>query len=159
MANLPSFIVSTLHAEFEDFPWVASKVADDDTPHVDLRVIQVREESDLVVVQLRAQPGWKSELHKHYGMTFGITHRGAWSHDPNSFSYRASSFVSEPVGELHRFRNGPEVTEVTYIIFGHQDLYDEAGQAVTGRVDPPALLEGYYTGCEEQNLARPNVLN
>jgi hypothetical protein len=152
-AALRDLMVTTLHAEIDDFPWIAINEGQE------LKVLQVRPSQDLIVVHLRAKPFFVGGLHKHIGFTFGYTTKGAWSHSVKEFPYKPHSYVCEPINELHRFCNGPEVSEAFYITIGKQEYYDERGKEVIRRNTPESLLAMYYQKCEEAGLRRPNVLS
>jgi quercetin dioxygenase-like cupin family protein len=144
--------ISTLHTRYADFPWVPAE------PGMEVRVIQVRPSDSLISIQFRAQPGARTGLHRHQGLVFGITTKGAWGHDPAKFPYLPGSYVCEPIGELHRFHNGPDISEVYYISIGYQENIDEVTGEPISRSNPAASLERYLARCEELGFARPNVL-
>ena len=99
MNALEQLVVTTLHAKFEEFPWVST------IEGTEMRVVHARPAQKMHVVQFRAYPGARSGLHRHLGTVIGITTRGAWSHDPKDFLYKPDSYICEPT-ELHRFFNG-----------------------------------------------------
>jgi 2,4'-dihydroxyacetophenone dioxygenase len=152
MTNLKKLLVSTAHAQFDNYPWIEF------LPGQELKVVQARLADNLTVIQFRAQPGVRSGLHRHMGFVFGVTTKGAWSHDPDDFAYHPNSYVCEPLGELHRFYNGPQVTEACYISIGDTEYFDDEGREVVGRSDPAKLVTEYLAKCEERRLPRPNVL-
>ena len=152
MGALQDLIISTKHAKFDDFPWVEM------FPGMELKICQARPDENFLVNKFRAQPFAKSGLHKHMAPLFGITLYGAWSHHPTDFAYKPDSFITEPVDELHRFHNGPDLTEVIYIMFGGAKDYDEEGREEIGSYTCGDMVTRYLERCEELGLARPNIL-
>lgn len=152
MTNLKDLIVSTLHSSFDDHPWVEFNKGQE------IKVVHVRPSENLIAMQLRAQPFVIGTPHKHVGFTFGFTTRGAWSHNPKTFPYKPNSYVCEPINELHRYCNGPEISETYFINIGEQQYYDDEGREVIRRSTPETLLAKYFQKCEEAGLPRPNVL-
>jgi 2,4'-dihydroxyacetophenone dioxygenase len=133
---LTDLAVNTLHAEFEDFPWVVS------ADRMEMRVVHARKREKMMVVQFRAYPGARSGLHRHLGPVLGLTTKGAWSHDPKAFLYKPNSYICEP-NELHRFYNGPDITEAFYITHGDTEWFDDEGREVINRTRArPPLLSG-----------------
>jgi len=124
MASVSDLIVNTLHKNIEDIPWMPAG------PGMEYRHIHTDEVSGINVAQMRAQPFATTGFHRHEGMVLGLTTRGAWSHDPSDYCYKPGSFISEPK-EVHRFFNGPEVSEV-YFIAGPGDMVpcDEDGNVI-----------------------------
>ena len=59
---------------------------------------------------------------------------------------------------MHRFYNGPEITEAIYVSYGETEYYDEEGREVISRSNAAASLARYFQLCEEQGLPRPNIL-
>lgn len=108
MDAIKDLVVNTLHKNIEDIPWTPAG------PGMEYRLIHSDEQSGINVTQMRAQPWATTGHHRHEGMVLGITTRGAWSHDPKDFCYKPGSFIAEPK-EVHRFFNGPEVSEVFFI--------------------------------------------
>lgn len=151
MNDLTKLLVSTLHAKFDDYPWITF------TPGLEVRLVHARPSQNLTVVQLRAQPGARSGLHRHLAPTFGFTTKGAWSHDPHDFAYQPNSYVCEP-NELHRFHNGPAVSEAYYINTGDSEQFDDEGREVISRRNAAQYLQNYLQQCEEAGLPRPNIL-
>ena len=153
MKHLEHLLITTLHKKFDDHPWVSVYKGSG----TESRLLHARPEQKMTVVQFRACPGARTGLHRHLGPVLGITTKGAWSHHPEEFPYQADSYVCEPT-ELHRFHNGPDLTEVFYINLGDTEWYDEEGREVIGRTNASIVVERYLQGCEEMGLPRPNVL-
>jgi quercetin dioxygenase-like cupin family protein len=148
-----ALLITTLHRDLAQYPFVQM------FPGMEMKVIQARPSEKIVVVQIRAQPYCRSTLHRHEGFTFGLTTKGAWSHNPERFPYEPDSYVCEPVNELHRFHNGPAVTEAFYLIQGDVVHYDEEGREEIRRSSAGSTLSRYLENCEDAGLARPNVLS
>lgn len=150
--SLDKLIISTLCSNFDDVPWVEA------SPGMESKVVHARPADRLMVIQLRAQPGVRSGLHRHLGLTLGITSKGAWSHHPREFPYKVNSYICEAVNELHRFQNGPGVSEVYFVNIGDVEFFDDEGREMIGRYTAADQLKGYMAKCEELGLPRPNVL-
>lgn len=151
MNALEKLMVTTLHANFDQFPWVELYKGQE------IKLVHARPEENLTVIQIRAQPGIIGGLHRHLGPTFGFTTRGAWGHDPVEFPYHPNSYVCEP-NELHRFHNGPNVSEAYYINTGIHEAYDPEGREVIRRTSAGDFLKTFLEKCEEQGKPRPNIL-
>ena len=150
-ATIQKLIVTTLHADFDDFPFVEFYKGQE------IKLVHARPEQNLSVVQIRAQPFIVGSLHRHMGPTFGFTTKGAWGHDLVEYPYHPNSYVCEP-NELHRFHNGPGVSEAYYINTGDHVTYDPEGREEIKRTTAAGFLKAYLEKCEEMRLPRPNVL-
>lgn len=144
-------IITTLAANFDDFPWVELYKG------IEIKLIHARPEENLSVVQIRAQPFTSGGWHRHAAHTFGFTTRGLWGHDPKEFHYAPNSYVCEP-NELHRFHNGPGVSEAYYINTGDNIRYDPEGREEVGRSNAADVLRIYLEKCEAAGLPRPNII-
>ena len=152
MNHLDKLLISTLHVQFDDYPWVLA------SPGMEMRLVHARPADKLTVIQLRSQPGARTGLHRHLGLVIGLTTKGAWSRDPKNFCYLPNSYVCEPLGELHRFHNGPQVTEAYYISQGNAEYFDDEGREIIERTDTAQFVEYYLSKCEELGQPRPNTL-
>ena len=152
MNALAEVLVHTLDAQFNDFPYVNGREG------MDMKVVLAREDEELLVVQFRARPHVRSGLHRHPKSVFGFTTRGAWSHEPDNFKYQPDSFICEPINELHRFINGPDVTEGYFISHGGSEYVDEATGEVVSRFGAADALTNYLQKCEAAKIPRPNIL-
>jgi hypothetical protein len=141
----------TLVVQGEDIPWVKG-------PGWERRILQARVKDGMLVTQDRFHPGFKYGLHRHRAPVLGYTLKGAWSHEATNFPYTAGSYIYEQVDNLHRFYNGPEISEVIYIQFGEVENVDPETGAVTSRSSVASDLAAYFERCEAQGLARPNIL-
>jgi len=144
-------IINTLSANFDDVPWVELYKGQE------IKLIHARVEENLSVVQIRAQPFTSGSWHRHLSPTFGFTTKGLWGHDPNEFHYAPNSYVCEP-NELHKFHNGPGVSEAYYINTGDNVRYDAEGKEEVGRSGAKEFLKLYMEKCEAMGLPRPNIL-
>ncbi len=151
MTSLNKLLVSTLHADFDDYPWIQAD------PGMEIKLVHARLQDNLTVIQFRAQPGARTGLHRHTGLVVGLTTKGAWSHDPHNFPYLPNSYVCEPLGELHRFHNGPEISEAYYLSLGDAEYFDDTGRELLYRTNVPQFVEFYMNKCEEIGKPRPNV--
>lgn len=144
--------INTYHADTRDYPWVT--MADG----VENRLLQARIDENILVLMVRAHPGASSVLHRHLGPVFGLTLKGAWGHRPEQFPFLPGHYICEPVNEVHRFHNGPGVSEIFFVYHGDVEVLDESGTEVLARGNAATSLQHYLQQCEEQGFARPNVL-
>ena len=136
MHSIADLLVNTYHVDIEDIPWTQTR------PGMEVRRIYSDPERGISVLQMRAQPWVTTPPHRHEGMVLGITTRGAWSHDPKEYVYKPGSFIAEP-NEVHRFFNGPEISEVFFISGPGATIdYDEAGNEVVRKAGPDDALQG-----------------
>ena len=142
----------TQHVQTEDVPWVQVD------PLVEARILQVRPQDSLVAYQQRFQPGYKYQLHRHTGMVFGLTTRGAWGHKPDDLCYTKGVYLFEPAGVVHAFFNGPEISEAIFIVLGEVQDLDPETKEVVRTSSAGAFLDEYFTLCEKQGKPRPNIL-
>lgn len=144
--------ISTQHALLDDYPWIEM------SPKIETRVLQARPDDHMIMIQTRAHPGAISMLHRHLGPVFGLTQKGAWGHHPSEFPFRPGSYICEPLHELHRFHNGPDISETFFVYHGDVEIMDDSGKEVLGRSNAATLLAHYFQQCESRGLPRPNVL-
>ena len=145
--------ISTKHVLLEDYPWIVM------TPGIESRVVQARPAEEMIVIQTRAHPGATSALHRHLGPVFGLTQQGAWGHHPTVFPFRPGSYICEPLNELHRFHNGPGISEMFFVYHGDVEIMDDSGCDVLARSNAATALAHYLQQCESLGLPRPNVLD
>jgi quercetin dioxygenase-like cupin family protein len=141
----------TLVVQGDDIPWVKG-------PGWERRILQARVKDNMLVTQDRFHPGFHFGLHRHLAPVLGYTLKGAWSHEATNFPYVAGSYIYEQVNNLHRFYNGPEVSEVIYVQFGDVEVMESDGKTVASRSSVASDLAAYFQRCEEQGIARPNIL-
>lgn len=143
----------TLHVDEAQIPWTPAEAGQEQ------RVLQARPDEGFVVTQSRYQPFYTHGLHRHTGHVFGFTTHGAWGHVEGDYPYKAGVYLYEPAGVVHRFFNGPAVSEATFVIFGAVEALDPDTGRVTGRADAAAILARYHQRCEAAGLPRPNLLS
>lgn len=141
----------TLHIHADDLPFV------DYMPGLELRYLQARPEENISVVELRAAPGAMTGLHRHAAPVFGITTRGQWGHD-TSYEYRPGSYIFETPGVVHRFMNGPEITQAYFISTGAYEPIDAETLEVVGATTMQDGVTAYFEACEAAGHPRPNIL-
>jgi quercetin dioxygenase-like cupin family protein len=142
----------TLVVQGDDIPWVKG-------PGWERRILQARVKDNILVTQDRFHPGFSYGLHRHLAPVLGYTLKGAWSHESSNFPYTPGSYIYEQTGNLHRFYNGPEISEVIYVQFGDVENIGPDGETVISRNCVASDLAAYFQRCEEQGIARPNILD
>jgi 2,4'-dihydroxyacetophenone dioxygenase len=135
----------TLHIDAASQPYVEME------PGLEYRLLHVRASDQLVVTQIRAQPFAVSKLHRHLAPVFGLTQSGVWGHD-DQYLYRPGTYVYETPGVLHRFMNGPQVTEATFISLGDMEYVDAASMSVTGVASPDALVAAFAAALDGRTV-------
>ena len=134
-----------------------------DLPFVDigdgskLKVLQVKVEEGLWIIENIFQAGYEIETHKHTGPVYGYTTSGAWKYKEYDYVNRAGSFLYEPAGSVHTLQCIEDETRVWFQMYGANINLDAQGN-ITSVVDGQLTLEFYYAMCEQQGLPRPNVL-
>ena len=141
----------TLHLSSADVPWVPL------TDSTEIRVVHGRVSESFVVSQFRAAPGATTKLHRHCAPVFGFTTLGNWGHDTRHL-YRPGTYIYETPMVVHRFLNGPEVTEVYFVNHGDIETFDDRGREVVSRSTVADAIARYFAACESMGLPRPNVL-
>lgn len=141
----------TLHLATEDLPWAPLAEG------METRIIHARLEEGYLATQVRAHPGVVSQLHRHGTPVIGYTTKGAWGHD-RRFEYRPGTYIFETPGVLHRFLNGPNVSEVFFNSHGDIEMVDPETKEVVSTLTPADRVAAYFSMCEELDLPRPNVL-
>lgn len=152
MNTAETLLISTLHARFEDYPFINF------APGIEIKLVHARPSQELTVIQMRVQPFAKTGLHRHMAPQYGLTTVGAWGHDPHEFPYGPNSYICEPIGEIHRFHNGPELSEAYFIRTGETESFDDERRS-TGRQNAAGFLKMYLERCEAAGLQRPNILS
>ena len=153
MTSIKDVTAATLHVATDDLPWGTT------APGFETRMIHCNLEEGFSVNQIRVQPGVEQGWHRHEAPIFAYTTAGAWGHN-RKYEYRPGTYVFETPGVVHRFLNGPEVTEAFFISTGHADaqFLDMTSGDVIRTVTQADLLEFYLHACEELGIPRPNVL-
>ncbi|MDE8654528.1 cupin domain-containing protein [Novosphingobium album (ex Liu et al. 2023)] len=145
-------ILWTTHVDCADIPWITV------APGLEQRVLQARPDENLIVTQSRYQPHFTHGLHRHLGPIHGYTIAGAWGHEDGRYPYRPGVYLYEPAGVVHRFFNGPAVSQAMFVTFGDIELLDPATRAVIRRDDAAGQARRYLEGCEAAGVARPPIL-
>ena len=135
----------------------------DDLPFVEigggnqLRVLQVKEEEGLWIIENIFQKGFEVETHRHTGPVWGYTVSGGWKYKEYDYVNRAGSFLYEPAGSVHTLQCVEDDTRVWFHMYGCNLNLDEAGN-VTSVADGAGTLAFYLAMCEQQGLGRPPVV-
>lgn len=140
-----------VHVGADDLPWV--DIGDGSK----LRVLHVKPEEGLWIVENVFQAGYQVPTHKHTGPVWGYTVSGAWRYLEYDYVNRAGSFLYEPAGSTHTLRADEDDTQVWFHMYGSNLNLDADGN-VESVFDGPGTLEAYYALCEAEGLPRPNVL-
>jgi quercetin dioxygenase-like cupin family protein len=135
----------------------------DDLPFVDigdgslLKVIQVKPQEGLWIVENIFKAGYEVDRHRHTGPIYAYTQSGAWQYKEYDYVNRAGSFLYEPAGSEHTLQAIEDNTRVWFQMYGSNINLDADGN-ITSIVDGQLSLDFYLAMCEEQGLPRPNVL-
>ena len=135
----------------------------DDLPFVDigdgsmLKVIQVKPQDGLWIVENIFKAGYEVEKHRHTGPIYAYTRSGAWCYKEYDYVNRAGSFLYEPAGSVHTLQCIEDDTQVWFQMYGSNINLDAEGN-ITSVVDGALTLEFYLGMCEEMGLPKPNVL-
>ena len=144
-------LLKTLHVHSEDLPFIEF------LPGYESRILHVRPSDKLVVTQVRAQPGSMSALHRHPSPVYGWTLDGSWGHD-HEYKYRPGTYIFETPSVIHRFVNGPSVTEAVFVSTGDLEFIDPETREVINVARPQELLDIYVAASEELGY-KPKVLS
>ncbi|MFK7975529.1 MAG: 2,4'-dihydroxyacetophenone dioxygenase family protein [Halioglobus sp.] len=135
----------------------------DDLPFVDigdgslLKVIQVKPQEGLWIVENIFKAGYEVDKHRHTGPVYAYTRAGAWRYKEYDYVNRPGSFLYEPAGSEHTLQSVEDDTQVWFQMYGSNVNMDADG-TITSVVDGQLTLDFYLAMCEEQGLPRPNVL-
>jgi 2,4'-dihydroxyacetophenone dioxygenase len=141
----------------------AVHIGGDDLPFVDigggslLKVIQVKEQEGLWIVENIFQAGYEVQKHRHTGPVWGYTSSGAWKYKEYDYVNRAGSFLYEPAGSVHTLQCIEDNTRVWFHMYG-VNLNLDADDNVESVADGARSLAFYLAMCEQMGLPRPNVL-
>lgn len=141
----------------------AVHIGQDELPFIDigdgslLKVLQVRPQEGLWIIENIFQDGYEVDTHKHTGPVFGYTRSGAWKYKEYDYVNREGSFLYEPAGSVHTLRCIEDNTRVWFQMYGSNINLDADGN-ITSVVDGQLTLDFYLAMCEEQGLPRPNVI-
>ncbi|MYS81261.1 2,4'-dihydroxyacetophenone dioxygenase family protein [Embleya scabrispora] len=122
-----------------------------------LKVLCVKEEEGLWIVENVFQPGFAVETHRHTGPVYGYTVSGAWKYVEYDYVNRAGSFLYEPAGSVHTLTCVEPDTRVWFQMYGANLNLDAEGN-ITSVTDGAGTLRAYYALCEAQGFGRPNVV-
>jgi 2,4'-dihydroxyacetophenone dioxygenase len=134
-----------------------------DLPFVDigdgskLKVIQVKEEEGLWIVENIFQSGYEVQTHRHTGPVYAYTVSGAWKYKEYEYVNRQGSFLYEPAGSVHTLQCVEDNTQVWFQMYGANLNLDASGN-IESVFDGPGSLAAYYALCEAEGLPRPKVL-
>ncbi|MFT6050605.1 MAG: 2,4'-dihydroxyacetophenone dioxygenase [Halioglobus sp.] len=135
----------------------------DDLPYIDigdgslLKVIQVKPQEGLWIVENIFQAGYEVEKHRHTGPIYAFTRSGAWQYKEYDYVNRAGSFLYEPAGSEHTLQCLEDDTQVWFQMYGANINLDADGN-ISSVIDGSQTLEFYLAMCEELGHGRPNVL-
>ena len=146
-ANAPE----ALHLAADDLPWVEIGGGNK------LRVLQVKIEEGLWVVENIFQKGFEVQAHRHTGPVWGYTVRGGWKYKEYDYVNRAGSFLYEPAGSVHTLQCIEDDTQVWFHMYGCNLNLDDSGN-ITSVSDGAGTLQAYLAMCEAQGLGVPNVI-
>jgi 2,4'-dihydroxyacetophenone dioxygenase len=141
----------------------AVHIGADELPFVDigdgslLRILQIKAEEGLWIVENIFQAGYEVDRHKHTGPIFAYTRSGAWKYKEYDYVNRAGSFLYEPAGSVHTLQCVEDNTQVWFQMYGSNINLDADGE-ITSVVDGPMSLEFYIAMCEEQGHGTPKTI-
>ena len=141
----------------------ATHLSTDQIPFVEigdgnkLRVLQVKAQEGLWIVENIFQAGFEVQTHRHTGPVWGYTTTGAWKYKEYDYVNRAGSFLYEPAGSVHTLQCVEDDTRVWFHMTGANLNLDADGQ-VESVTDGAVSLLGYLALAEAQGLGRPPVL-
>jgi quercetin dioxygenase-like cupin family protein len=122
-----------------------------------LRVLQVKEQEGLWIIENIFQAGFEVQAHRHTGPVWGYTTSGAWKYKEYEYVNRAGSFLYEPAGSVHTLQCVEDDTRVWFHMTGCNLNLDADGN-VESVTDGALTLMGYLAMAEAQGLGRPPVL-
>ena len=102
----------------------AFHIGADDLPFVEigggnkLKVLQVKPEEGLWIIENIFQAGFEVQTHRHTGPVFGYTTSGAWKYKEYDYVNRAGSFLYEPAGSVHTLQCIEDDTQVWFQMYG-----------------------------------------
>ena len=122
-----------------------------------LKVIQVKAEEGLWIVENIFQAGYEVQKHRHTGPVYAYTTSGAWKYKEYDYVNRAGSFLYEPAGSIHTLQAVEDDTRVWFQMYGVNLNIDDDGN-VESVFDGAGALEAYLALAEAEGFPRPNVL-
>lgn len=127
---------------------------------VELKVLQVKIQEGLWIIQNRFHPGAKVQTHKHTGTVFAFTTSGSWKYAEYDDVNTAGSYLYEPAGSVHTLvvpDTNTEPTEVWFAITGANLNLDASGN-VEQVIDAGLVLQFYRALCEAAGHGEPDVI-
>lgn len=144
-------------------PTEAVHIGESDLPFVEigggnkLRVLQIKVEEGLWIVENIFQAGFAVQTHRHTGPVWGYTTSGGWKYKEYDYVNRAGSFLYEPAGSVHTLECIEDDTRVWFHMYGSNLNLDADGN-IDSVADGPGTLAVYFAMCEAQGFGRPNVI-
>lgn len=141
----------------------AVHIGADELPFVEIgdgskmKVIQVKPEEGLWIVENIFQAGFQVQTHRHTGPVYAYTVSGAWKYAEYDYVNRAGSFLYEPAGSIHTLVPVEDGTQVWFQMYGCNLNLDADGN-VESVTDGAGTLAAYEALCQAQGFPRPNVL-
>ena len=102
----------------------AVHIGADELPFVDigdgsqLKVLQVKEEEGLWIVENIFHAGYEVQRHRHTGPVYAFTTSGAWKYKEYDYVNRAGSFLYEPAGSVHTLECIEDDTRAWFHMYG-----------------------------------------
>ncbi|HET6953095.1 MAG TPA: 2,4'-dihydroxyacetophenone dioxygenase family protein [Acidimicrobiales bacterium] len=122
-----------------------------------LKVIKVDVTQELWIVENIFQAGYAVPTHRHTGLVYAYTVRGAWRYREYDYVNRAGSFLYEPPGSVHTLECIEDDTQVWFQMHGVNLNLDADGD-IESVFDGTGTLEAYYALAEAEGFGRPPVL-
>jgi quercetin dioxygenase-like cupin family protein len=141
----------------------AVHIGGDELPFVEigggnkLKVVMVKAEEGLWIVENVFQAGYEVQKHKHTGPVYAYTVSGAWKYAEYDYVNRAGSFLYEPAGSVHTLQALEDDTRVWFQMYGSNLNLDADGN-IESAFDGPGTLEAYLALAEAEGFDRPDVL-
>jgi len=141
----------------------AVHIGADELPFVDigagskLKVIQVKPEEGLWIVENIFQAGYEVQTHRHTGPVYAYTVSGAWRYKEYDYVNHAGSFLYEPAGSVHTLQCVEDQTRVWFQMYGVNLNLDADGN-VESVFDGAGTLAAYLALCEAEGFPPPRVL-
>ena len=122
-----------------------------------MKVIQVKADEGLWIVENIFQAGYEVPTHRHTGPVYAYTVSGGWKYKEYEYVNRAGSFLYEPAGSVHTLLCIEDGTRVWFQMYGANLNLDAHGN-VESVFDGPGTLAAYRALCEAEGKPPPQVL-